>query len=315
MEGTDHKIQLENYYGPLDLLLYLVRENEVEITEIPILRVTEQYISFLNMMQKMDLSLASDFLVMAATLLVIKARMLAPRPLTEEDLEDQEQDPRLDLIRKLIEYKKFKDAARRLGKLADAQSQRQFRRPYEPPGENEEEIRVDLRVWDLVAAYAKLMRTILLDTPASIIYDQVLVSRLMEDMVLRLRREKSLLFSTLAGPGASRMKRVGNLLAILQLAKQQVVQVEQEADFADIRVTLREEADTTALGADEFDAPPPVDAAPLPPAADPLEMDGSPDGERAGDPARDAESGATHGAGSPALDPETSPGTAPEASA
>lgn len=260
----DYKIQLENYYGPLDLLLHLVREDEVEITDIPILRVTEQYIAFLNMMSKFDLNIASDFLVMAATLLVIKARMLAPRPLTEEDLEDAEQDPRFELIRKLIEYKKFKDAARGFGRLLDRQALRTHRRPYRPPTPIEEESKVELRVWDLVSAYARLMKTILLDAPQSILYDHVLVSSLMEEMVLRLRREKSFLFSSCAAPSLGKVRRVGNFLAMLQLAKQQIVTLEQPGDFADIRITLRDDADTEhAALSDEFDqGPAPVPGEP-----------------------------------------------------
>ena len=106
----DYKIQLEVFEGPLDLLLYLIRKEEVDIYDIPIERITTQYMEYLNVMRMLDLNIAGEFIVMAATLMMIKSRMLLPvedRP----ELEDEEQDPRWDLVRQLVEYKKFKEAA------------------------------------------------------------------------------------------------------------------------------------------------------------------------------------------------------------
>jgi segregation and condensation protein A len=108
----DYKVQLEVFEGPLDLLLYLIKKDEVDVYDIPIERVTQQYLQYLSLMQMLDLNIAGEFLVMAATLMMIKSRMLLPveeRPELEE-----EEDPRWDLVRQLVEYKKFKDAAQHL---------------------------------------------------------------------------------------------------------------------------------------------------------------------------------------------------------
>ncbi len=113
----DYKVQLEVFEGPLDLLLYLIKRDELDIYDIPIERITQQYMQYLDVMKMLDLSIAGEFLVMAATLMMIKSRMLLPveeRP----ELEAEEDDPRWDLVRQLVEYKKFKDAADHLESLA-----------------------------------------------------------------------------------------------------------------------------------------------------------------------------------------------------
>ena len=115
--ADDWKVDLEVFEGPLDLLLYLIRREELNIYDIPIGRITEQYMAYLDLMRQLNLDIAGEFIVMAATLMVIKSRMLLPvdRRKTGEEADEEWVDPRLDLVRQLIEYKKFKDAAGRLG--------------------------------------------------------------------------------------------------------------------------------------------------------------------------------------------------------
>jgi segregation and condensation protein A len=115
--SEDYKVNLDVFEGPLDLLLYLIRREELDIYDIPIGRVTEQYMEYLDLMRQLNLDVAGEFIVMAATLMVIKSRMLLPveRRAAEEGTDEDWVDPRLDLVRQLIEYKKFKDAAGRLG--------------------------------------------------------------------------------------------------------------------------------------------------------------------------------------------------------
>ena len=114
--AEEYKVQLEVFEGPLDLLLYLIRKEEVDIYDIPIERITTQYVQYIDLMRMLDLNVAGDFLVMAATLMMIKSRMLLPVEERTADEEPEEEwiDPRLDLVRQLIEYKKFKDAAAQL---------------------------------------------------------------------------------------------------------------------------------------------------------------------------------------------------------
>ncbi len=117
----DYRVELPAFHGPLDLLLYLVKKNEVDVRDIPIAAIAAQFQEYLSLLQVADIELAGDFLVMAATLMEIKSRMLLPRP---EELADEDADPRLELVRQLLEYKKFKDAAA----LLEEQGERQMAR-------------------------------------------------------------------------------------------------------------------------------------------------------------------------------------------
>ncbi|MHC5173839.1 MAG: segregation and condensation protein A [Planctomycetota bacterium] len=121
---SEYKVQLDSFAGPLDLLLYLVRKEEVDIYDIPVSRVTEQYIQYIEMLKMLDIDLAGEFLVMAATLMEIKSVMLLPRPELDETGDGDIQDPRAELVRQLLEYKKFKDAA---NLLQDAAEERKLR--------------------------------------------------------------------------------------------------------------------------------------------------------------------------------------------
>src|SRR5438552_1927464 len=131
----DYRIKLESFQGPLDLLLYLVKRNEVDIRDIPIKQITEQYLAYIQVLQWIDVEQAGEFLVMAATLMEIKSRMLLPRP--DEAAPDGEEDPRLDLVKQLIEYKRFREAAALLEARAENQSHRIARQPPEQPNEQD----------------------------------------------------------------------------------------------------------------------------------------------------------------------------------
>ena len=125
---ADYRVNLEVFAGPLDLLLYLVRKEEVDIYDIPIARITEQYIKYIEIIRNLDIDLAGDFLVMAATLMEIKSAMLLPRVDPEQPEAEQGSDPRAELVRQLLEYKRFKDAANLLNATADKHRDR-FSRP------------------------------------------------------------------------------------------------------------------------------------------------------------------------------------------
>src|SRR5436305_13337242 len=137
----DYQVELDTFRGPLDLLLYLVKRHEVDICDIPIARVTEQYVAYLNVLKIIDVETAGEFLVMAATLMEIKSKMLLPRA---EEGGTAEEDPRLELVRQLIEYKKYKDAAALLEAQAERQQARLARQPVEtptPPGPAQQPVR------------------------------------------------------------------------------------------------------------------------------------------------------------------------------
>jgi segregation and condensation protein A len=236
MEIIDYKVQLENFYGPLDLLLYLIKENELNIYDIPISRVTEQYLNYLEMMRKLDINLAGEFLVLASTLMEIKARMLVPVYEDDETADEEPEDPRFELVKKLLEYKKYKDVSVKLRHLLEQQAQT-FPRPYIKPDVPEpDEIQVELDLWQLVRAFARLNKEIILDIPISLLYDDIPLEKIIEGIIERLKEKKEVLFSELVKQG--RIDIVRNFLATLELARRQSVEIEQKNDFEDIRIKL-----------------------------------------------------------------------------
>src|SRR5438132_11024504 len=167
----DYQVNLDVFRGPLDLLLFLVKRNEVDICDIPIARVTEQFLETLRTLQLIDVEWAGDFLVMAATLMEIKSRLLLPR--TEEAAEE-EADPRLELVKQLIEYKKFKDAAALLEAQAERQLARLPRHPVEMPTAPDlaQQPLRRVELWDLVSAFGRLMRETAALQPRQIVMDE-----------------------------------------------------------------------------------------------------------------------------------------------
>src|SRR5579884_835646 len=153
----DYKVELNTFRGPLDLLLFLVKRDEVDICDIPIAKVTEQFLDYLNVLQVIDVEAAGEFLVMAATLMEIKSRMLLPRA---EEQQHEEEDPRRELVKQLIEYKKYKEAAVLLEEQAERQLTRLPRAPLEvaaPLDPARQPLR-KVELWDLVSAFGRLMR-------------------------------------------------------------------------------------------------------------------------------------------------------------
>src|SRR4051812_16462872 len=146
-----YTVALETFHGPLDLLLYLVKRNEVDILDIPIAAVADQFVAYLQVMQTLDVELAGDFLVMAATLLEIKSRLLLPPEAHAE--EDELDDPRNELVKQLLEYRKFKDAASTLEGLAERQGTRLARDETHDAGPTAEPRVKPVELWDLVSAF------------------------------------------------------------------------------------------------------------------------------------------------------------------
>jgi segregation and condensation protein A len=245
----DYNIDLPVFRGPLDLLLYLVKRNEVDIRDIPIARIAGQFQEYLNVLQMIDVELAGDFLVMAATLMEIKSRMLLPR--TEEAAEAEE-DPRLELVRQLIEYRKFKDAAALLEAQAERQSYRLPRQAVAGPV-GADPARQPLRaveLWDLVSAFGRLMRETLALQPQQIVVDQTPLHVYMDQVVERLAQAGRLPFSALFTPPHTRGRLVGLFLAVLELSKARRIEADQPEPFGEIWLCLCPEAPGPAPAAD-----------------------------------------------------------------
>ena len=234
----DYRVELDVFRGPLDLLLFLVRKHELEIFEIPIAEITEQYLEYLKVMQMIDVDVAGDFLVMATTLMEIKSRMLLP---ASEGGEEQEADPRQELVRQLLEYKRFREAAEQLQELAEEQRKRFVRIPTErsKPGADPatEPIR-DVEIWDLVSAFGRLMRQTLALAPSNILYDDVPVHVHMDRVLEQLHQEGQVAFSELFREAPDRGWVVGTFLAVLELIKSGQICAEQNELFGEICLTL-----------------------------------------------------------------------------
>ncbi len=231
--------KLEDFEGPLDLLLFLVRKNEVNIYDIPIAVITEQYLEFLKLATSIDLEEITEFYQLAATLLYIKSRTLLPaQGFDEEDGED----PRLELVDKLIEYQKFK----RLAELMSEQEiesewiwERKKRQPI-LPFDDKDEFWDTIQVWDLLQTFNKIMKGL---NPQRIIdlYEEVSVNEKVTLIQELLESQGSFLFTDLITRSDSLLDVVCAFLALLEMVKSKRVTLEQSRLFGDIRVNRPKE--------------------------------------------------------------------------
>lgn len=235
---NDFAIRLPAFEGPLDLLLYLIRRSEVDIYDIPIERVTDQYIHILASMDTLDLEIAGEFFVMASTLMYIKSRMLLPQKDqgTNEDVEDDAIDPRWELVQQLLEYRKFKEAAEDIRKLILNSNDLI---PRIGPREAVEAVERPLRPVDRVDLWNTfnqvLRRLAERIDEGQINAEQVTVADRMELVLLRIRHEPSFLFSDLFESSTTITTIVATFLAVLELTRLQKITLKQDRAFADIR--------------------------------------------------------------------------------
>jgi segregation and condensation protein A len=245
----DYQVDLDTFRGPLDLLLYLVKRQEVDVCDIPVARVTEQFLEYLRVIELIDVERAGDFLVMAATLLEIKSRMLLPR---SEEAEGTEDDPRRELVRQLMEYKKFKDAAVLLEAQAERQLSRLPRLPVDTPtvpDPAQQPLRA-VELWDLVSAFGRLMRETLALQPQQIVVDETPIHVYEERILQALASVPRLSFAAVFTPPRNRARLVGVFLAILELIKTRQLMAQQDEAFGDIWLSLAPPAEETSTPID-----------------------------------------------------------------
>lgn len=235
----DYKVQLDVYNGPLDLLLYLIRRNELDIYDIPIAAVTRQYCEYVSCLQQIDPDAAAEFVVMATVLMEIKSRTLLPGAATEGATEEALDDPRMELVRQLLEYKKYKDASIGLGTAAALQAARWPRSPILPAGATPGGCDLDeVQVWDLVAAFNNVMASIgRAGVTHDVVFDDTPIALHATDILDRLAREGNVPFAGIF-IGRTRAEAIGLFLALLELIRQQRVRVEQPEQFGPIFVVL-----------------------------------------------------------------------------
>ncbi|MBI4845275.1 MAG: segregation/condensation protein A [Candidatus Omnitrophica bacterium] len=241
-----YKIKLEIFEGPLDLLLYLIKKDHLNIHNIPIAQITEQYLQYLELMQLLDLNIAGEFIVMAATLMHIKSKMLLPPDETEQEaIEDD--DPREELVRKLLEYKKFKEAA---GFLENCESiqRKVFKRVN--PGANieaEEEVFFETSLFDLISAFSKALKEIPRDIFREIINDEFTVSGKIHDLLHILVKKKKILLTDLFIQSKNKNEIIATFLAVLELIRQKEIVAAQKDLFGGIFIFLNEERIVPAM--------------------------------------------------------------------
>jgi len=232
-----YKVQLENIFeGPMDLLVYLIRKNEVNIYDIPISLITDHYLDYIEWMKSMNVDIAGDFLVMAATLVQIKSRMLLP---VHDD--SDEEDPRQEIARPLLEYLQMKSAALQLNDRELLGEQTFIRPPAEtsdPGNLQDREIRVDL--FDLIKAFQRIIDNLSPDLALDVVADKLSIKDRMTELIRLLKVRGSLTFQELVLSPAGKAEIIITFLAILEMVKRNVAGVVQHADTGDITLYLNE---------------------------------------------------------------------------
>ncbi len=246
---ADYRIKLPAFEGPLDLLLFLIRKSELDIYDIPIEAVTRQYIDVLHSMQQLDLEIAGEFFVMAASLMEIKSRMLLPKghAAVADDSDDDAMDPRWELVHQLLQYKKFKEAASGLAALAQFEQDKLPRRIVEQSvAEDERPLKPVDRI-ELWNAFNIVLRRLAEKLVVGEIRDeQVTVADQMESLLQRLQTTKSFIFSDLFPNRTTLRVLVATFLAVLELTRLRKLTIRQNEAFTDIVCTAVEEAEPTA---------------------------------------------------------------------
>ncbi len=235
------RIKLQSFEGPLDLLVHLIKKNKVDVSDIPIALITRQYLDYLNLMQELNLDMASEFLVMAATLIHIKSRMLLPRPETAAGDPVEEEDPRDQLVRRLLEHERFKAAAELLHEretLRSAQWTRPDARVEAIAGdEYEPELEVDL--FGLLSAFKLVLERARERPPVPLPPEEVSIESRIEQLLERLSEHEACGFEDLFDDTASRGEMIVTFLAMLEMIRLKLIRVFQSGQMGAIRVYKR----------------------------------------------------------------------------
>jgi segregation and condensation protein A len=230
----DFSVDLDIFRGPMDLLLYLVRKHEVEIVDIPIATITDQFLEYLAVLEKLDVGAVGDFLAMAALLIEIKSQQVLPR---SDEVEDAIEDPRQELVERLLEYKRYRDSASMLEERSRTWQQHYARLADDLPRRDRnlaEEPIQEVELWDLVSAFGRIMRDSVAAKPASIVYDDTPIQVHMARIYRRLVERGQLALGELLDARLHKSALIGMFLAVLELVRHHRVRAEQNEVFGDI---------------------------------------------------------------------------------
>ncbi len=238
----DFNVDLNIFRGPLDLLLYLVRKHEVEIVDIPISLITDQYLEYLTLLKELDVGSVGDFLAMASLLIEIKSQQVLPRG---DEVEEELEDPRQELVRRLLEYKQYRDAASILDERSRAWQQHYPRVASDlPPRQRNlaEEPIQEVELWDLVSAFGRIIRENVAAKPSNIVYDDTPIHVHMSRILALLSARGRLSLSELFDVRLHKSALVGMFLAVLELVRHHRVRAEQNELFGEIWILPGTEA-------------------------------------------------------------------------
>jgi len=248
MDQADYRVQLDVYNGPLELLLYLIRKEEVDIYDIPIAHITHQYLQHVEVIRKIDINLAGEFLVMAATLMEIKSRMLNPPAVSDAGGgggSEELIDPRKELVEQLLAYKNFKDAANNLQRRAEFEQDR-FPRAVSREGDRPPLDLEDVNLFVLIDAFNAIMASVGHSAFGhEVVYDETPISLHQADILDRLARDGALSLQAMFEGRKSRSEMIGLFLAMLELIRLKKIIVRQSEDFGEILIDLNPLAPTT----------------------------------------------------------------------
>ena len=242
--GEGYRVRAGQFEGPLDLLLHLVRVNEVNITDIPIATITEQYNAYLELMRELNLEIAGEYLVMAATLLHIKSRMLLPADPTAA--EEEEDDPRAGLVQQLLEYQRFRQAAENLQAMETRRGLIWTRDGVPEEFADEELLAVDM--FDLLQAFRALVGRLGEEAQLRLRRDTVSVAEKIAWLSDLLRERRSVVLTTLFEELPTRLDRIATFLAVLEMMRMATIVAFQRKLFGEIRLALRAEHDDGGQG-------------------------------------------------------------------
>jgi len=236
-------IRLDAFEGPLDLLLLLFKKEEIDIWNIPIARVTEQYLSYLQLMQDLNINLAGEWLVMAATLIYIKSRMLLPPDPTAPQTDETREDPRAELVYQLLEHQKFKNAAQMLHSREEVENAVWHNPPKEVLGEEEDVVAVTL--FDLVRAFRDVLQRFESQRTLEMSQEEVTIEQALADFRQVLLVHDKIVFSKFFAQARSRQHLIALFLALLELMRLHEVWVYQRKVFEEIHISRGKTTDRT----------------------------------------------------------------------
>jgi len=231
-----YKIKLEMFEGPLDLLLYLVKKDHLNIYDIPIAKVTEQYLKYLNLMQLLDLNIAGEFLVMSATLMQIKSKMLLPAE--EGQTEEEQEDPRAELVKRLLEYEKFKQIAQTL-RQKETDQREVFKRPkveLDKETFSEKEVYFEASIFDLINAFSAALKDVPKEVFYEVIKDEFTIEEKIHQILHHLLEVEYIKLSDLFNKAKNKLEIIVTFLAILELVRMKEIVARQSEMFQDIEI-------------------------------------------------------------------------------